>query len=369
MPKRVGYLCEKVLTEENCIRAVLIGTKNLKRTKQIVWIRKHPEKMGRRILAILSEGWVPERTKTKTINEGSAHKVRVLLIPSTRDHLVHTAIMLPLMEIIEKRLDYYCAGSVPERGQKRIHHCLKSWMNEENPVKYAGETDVRHAYKSTTKEVALAAVARLVKDKRYLEWIGMILDQMGEGLAIGFQPSHWLFNLVMDDVDKAVRAECHGVKYCRFMDNIWIGGNRKRQLRRAMDVIRRECAKKGLELNRSTQIFPTEKRAIQALSYRYFRGYTILKKATMYRIAAGMKRAGRNMCAHNCRGALSQIGIVRHCNSYHFRQRRVYRVVNIKRMKEAISSADKKRNLRKRAGGGERAADRKDIAGCCSAAG
>ena len=349
MSKRVGYMREKVMTEENCIRAVLIGTKNLKRTAQIVRIRDNAEKVGKEILETLRSGWVPEKPKERTINEGTGNKVRRLRIPSTRDHLIHTAIILPLIPLIEKRLDYYCAGSVPGRGQKRIHHCIKGWMNGGKAPKYAGETDVHHAYETTTKAVVLRAVARIVKDKSYLEWIGLILDQMGGTLAIGFTPSHWLFNLVMDPVDKAVRATFPGIQYCRFMDNIFIAGGRKRTLHRVLRFIREKCAEMGLSLNRSTQVYPTKARAIQALSYRYFRGYVILKKATMYRIAAGIKRAARNTCAHHCRAAMSQIGIVRHCNSYHFRRKHLYGVASIKRMKEVISNADKKRNLRRRA--------------------
>ena len=356
MPKRVGYLREMVLTEENCVRAVLVGTQNLKRNRKITWMRHHADQVGREILETLRAGWTPDKTREKIINEGTGRKVRRLRIPSTRDHLIHTAIMLPLISLIEKRLDYYCAGSIPGRGQKRIHDCIRGWMKGENAPKYAGETDVRHAYETTSKAVVMAAVARIVKDKYYLEWIGQILDQMGGRLAIGFTPSHWLFNLVMDDVDKAVRMQFRDLLYCRFMDNIFLAGGRKRRLHRALKMIRKRCEALGLGLNRTTQVYPTRARAIQALSYRYFRGYTILKKATMYRISSGIRRAARNMSAHHCRAAMSQIGIVRHCNSYHFRQKYLYRVAKIKRMKEVISCADKKRNLRRGAG-----------AGCCAA--
>lgn len=354
MPKRVGFLCEKVLTEANCIEAVKIGTKNLKRTHKIRRIRENADDVGRKILQTLENGWVPDEPRERVINEGSAMKTRHLRIPSTRDHLIHTAIMLPLIPLIEKRLDFYCAGSVPGRGQKRIHHCIKGWMGRKNPPKYAGETDVRHAYETTTKETVMRSLRRIVKDKRYLMWMEQILDQMGGSLAIGFTPSHWLFNLVMADVDRAVRTKGKGVLYCRFMDNIWIADGRKRRLHRAMRLIDEECGKLGLNLNRSTQVFPTKQRAIQALSYRYFRGNTLLKKATMYRITRGVRRAGNNTNAHHCRAAMSLIGITRHCNSYNYRKDHVYCVVSIKRMKGVISIADKKRNLRGAAKQGDR---------------
>lgn len=349
MPKRVGFLYEKVLTLENCQEAVMVGTKNLKKTKKVRWIRSHPEEAGQQVLDALTNGWKPGPVRLKTINEGSGHKKRFLKIPSTFDHLCHVAIMLPLIPLIQKRMDFYCCGSVPGRGQKRADMAVKTWMNGKKVPKYAGEGDVHHAYQSTRPGLVMAALRRIVKDERYLHWHELILGQMGDELAIGFQPSHWYFNLVMDRVDKRVRREIPGIKYVRFMDNIVIAHGRKRTCHRAMRVIEDECRKMGMELNRSKQVYHTAKRSITLLSYRYFKGYSILRKATMYRISKGIRRAGRNMCDHHCRAAMSLIGITRHCNSYNFRKKHVYKVMSIKQAKGVISHADKKRNLRRAA--------------------
>ena len=345
MPKRTGFLKQKVLTEENCTEAVLVGTKNLKRTKEVVWIREHPEEVGKEILETLKNGWTPGTTRKKVIKEGSGQKRRELDIPSTFDHLCHVAIMLPLIPLIQKRLDFYCCGSVPGRGQKRADNAVKGWMNGGKPPKYAGECDVHHAYENTKAEIVMNALRRMIKDREYLHWHELILEQMGGRLAIGFQPSHWYFNLVMDAVDKRVRREVPGIRYVRFMDNIVIADGRKRRCHKAMRIIENECGKMGMTLNRSKQVFPTKSRAISLMSYRYFRGYSLLRKATMYRIAKGIRRAGHNPCAHHCRAAMSLIGITRHCNSYNFRKRHVYQIMSIKEARRVISYADKKRNL------------------------
>lgn len=351
MPKRVGHLREKVLTLENCTRAVLVGTDNLKKTPEILHIRNNPERVGQKILNILSSGWVPGRVRIKIIREGTRGKVRRLKIPlSTYDHLCHVAIMLPLIPIIEKRIDFYSCGSIQGRGQKRVDDTIKSWMNSDKPPNYAGEADVHHAYESTTSAVVMKELSRLVKDKSYLEWHSLILDQMGGVLAIGFQPSHWYFNLVMDRVDKKVRS-VYGrkLKYVRFMDNIVVTSNRKRVCHKAISLVAEECSKLGLTLNKNYQVFPTKSRAISMLSYRYYRGYNLMRKDTMYRITRGVKIARNNMCAHHCRSAMSQIGVVRHCNSYNYRVNHVYNTICIRKVKEVISNDDKKRLLRKQA--------------------
>lgn len=345
MPKRIGYLYEQVLTLENCIRAVLEGTANLKKTKKIRRIRSNPERYAKQILSILKNGWVPGPTRIKYINEGTEQKTRKLRIPNTLDHLIHVAIMLPLIPILEKRFDFYCCGSVRGRGSKRVINTIKGWMSGK-PVKCAGEADVHHAYAETTAEVVMSKLRRFIKDEKYLSWHSTILQQMGGVLAIGFQPSHWYFNLVMTDVDNAIRRVCgKGLKLVRFMDNYIFGSNRKRTIHKAMQVLSEECEKIGLSINNSRQVFSTRKRAIKALSYRYFRGYTILRKSTMYNMTARLKTAGNHMCAHLCRGAVSRIGLLRHCNSYNYRKDHVYPTISIKRAKEVISRADRKRLL------------------------
>ena len=345
MPHRLGYIMQKVLTHENCTRAVLVGTANLERTPKIRRIRNDPEAYGQKILNILAAGWEPEPTREKVINEGSSHKVRKLQIPTTRDHLVHVAIMLPILDELVKRYDFYSCGSIPERGSRRVISSIKSWMNGPKPIKYAAQADVHHAYASTSSETVMRCLRRFIKDKTYLHLHELILQQMGGHLAIGFQPSHWYFNLVMTDIDRKIRKECKGIKLVRYMDNYVLGCNRKRTLHKAIRLIMDECRKIGLSINGDWQVFSTKNRPVTALSYRYFRGYTVLKKGIMYTIVRGFKKTRRRMCAHNARGTMSHIGILRHCNSYHFRVKFLYHKLSIKRMKELISNADKKRVL------------------------
>lgn len=345
MPKRIGFLYEQVLTLQNCTAAVLEGTANLKKTAKIRRIRKNPEVWGQKILDILTAGWIPEPTREKIINEGTGHKIRHLQIPTTTDHLVHVAIMRPILPELEKRYDFYSCGSIPGRGQKRVNDSLKAWMAAEKPPKYGAEADVHHAYESTQAACVMYALRRFIKDEKYLAWHRQILDQMGGHLAIGFQPSHWYFNLIMTHVDASVRSGCKGIKLVRYMDNYVFAASRKRTLHNALRIVTDKCARMGMSINRSWQVYQTKGRPIVMLSYRYFRGYTLLRKDTMYVIAASIKTTARNMNAHLCRAAMSHIGITRHCNSYNFRKAHVYPILSIKRSKELISRADKKRIL------------------------
>lgn len=346
MPKRIGHIMEQVLTLDNCKAAVIEGTANLERTPKIRRIRKNPEAYGQKILDILTAGWIPEPVREKTINESSSHKTRKLRIPTTRDHLIHVAIMRPILGELEKRYDFYSCGSIPGRGSKRVISTVKSWMDGDKPYNYAAEADVHHAYQSTEGDVVMFFLRRFIKDEAYLHLHELILRQMGWRLAIGFQPSHWYFNMVMTSVDRKIRERFgKKVKFVRYMDNYVMVSNRKRTLHQAVRLIMEKCAGMRLTINRQWQVFKTKARPITALSYRFFRGYTVLKKNTMYGIVRTFKKTAQGMCAHLCRAAMSKIGIIRHCDSYHFRVKYLYHKLSIKRMKELISRADKKRLL------------------------
>ena len=341
MPKRIGYIYERMVTIENCTQAVLDGTANLKKTEDVVEMRTNPEKYGRIIRDILIAGWTPEPVREKTINEGTDRKVRHLRIPTKLDHLIHVAIIRPIIPELIKRYDFYCCGSVPGRGPKRVHTAIRKWMGGDKPLKYAVEMDVRHAYENTTAEVVMRALRRFIKDECYLAEHEKILRQMGGTLAIGFQPSHWYFNLVMSKVDREVRGK--GIHMVRYMDNYVVAGNNRRRVQAAAVRICKKYQSLLLAIKDAWHVFRTNIRCVRALSYRYFHGYTLMRKPLMYRISRSIRKAASYTCAHIARRVMGHIGYLRHINSYNYRNEHLYRVISIRLLKELISNGDRKR--------------------------
>lgn len=346
MPHRINHLYEQVLTEENCIKAILIGTDKLRRTNFIKIIRANPQKYGRKLLKILQQGWVPRTVRYKTINEDSSRKTRNLTIPRTLDHLIHVAIMLPLIDELMKRYDDFSCGSIPKKGQAFAQTYMRSWVQGDYKYEFAAEADVHHFYASCKKEVVLERLSRIIKDKRYLQFHEKILDQMGGTIAIGFQPSHWYGNLVLTYVDNALRVQCGKVKFIRYMDNYILLARTKKELHQAINVIKDKLNDLNLKLNNSYQVFPISSRNINLLSYRYFQKKIILRKSTMFHMNKRIHLAKKNNCAHFARSMISSIGLLKHCNSYHFLQSHVYPNLNLDNQRRLISHDDKKSSIR-----------------------
>lgn len=339
MPKRLGFLFEKVVTFENCLAAVHEGTASLKRTDHVKRILENPEKYAFRIQEKLLAGWEPGPCRTKTINEGTQKKTRELLIPSMEDHLIHVAIMRVIIPKITSRFDFACCGSIPGRGQKRVQAIIKHWQKD--MPKYAAECDVRKFYPTCRKEVVMKCLERFIKDQKYLDLHGKILDQMGGVLAIGFQPSHWYGNLVLTECDKVLRQ--NGIEFVRYMDNYAMVSNRKKTLHKGILLIRRCLWKMEMDVKKDWQVFQTRGRAISFLCYRYYAsGKILMRRKLAHHVARVLKRAAKAPNAHKARAVMSLVGIVRHCNSYNFRRRYVYGVISLKLCRRLISHADKK---------------------------
>lgn len=346
MPHRVGNLWEKTIDYDNCLQAVWVGTENLKRTAKVRKIRKHPKRYASLIQKTLIEGWTPSPCREKTINEGTGHKIRHLRIPTMLDHLIHTAIMLPLQPILCKRYDYYSCGSIPGKGQTFANKYMTSWLvTGIGTYEYGAEADVQKFYPSCKAHVVMSCLERIIKDSRYLDLHRLILSQMGGTIAIGFSPSHWYGNLVLTKVDNALRSQCGEVKFVRYMDNYALVAHNKKSLHHAIDVIKTTLAGLELQLNNSYQVFPLTSRALTLLSYRYFTDRVILRKPTMYNITKNMKTASKHGNAHLARGVMSRLGVLKHCNSYTYRKKYVDPIINVDFQRRMISDVDKKRKL------------------------
>ena len=110
MPKRAGYLYEKVIDRDNILAAIADMTKNKKNRRSAMRISKNKERVAREIQLELIEGtWQPGEPRRKTIYDGHRKKERSLLIPSMHDQIIHHAVMRVTV-----------ADLFPARGRKEL---------------------------------------------------------------------------------------------------------------------------------------------------------------------------------------------------------------------------------------------------------
>lgn len=353
MPKRIGYLYEQVASPDNCILAVREMARSKPKIRRAQYMKRNAEEFGKRISEQLITGtWTPRPYNTKTIKDGFGLKERHIKIPCLWDQVVHHAQMQITAPYIERRNYFYNCGSIPEAGQIRATRAVKRWLAGKKIIKYGQSLDVRHFFENCHADIVMKALGRIFKDKRFLALHRLVLKSMGDTLAIGFNVSHWYANLVLSYVDNQIKQRIiPDCKYVRYMDDMLLLHNNKRKLHKAREEIRKLLEDMGLMLKPNWQVYRINDRGITFLSYRFFHGYTIMRKRLMYRISRICRRAAthRNITFHEAASVISYLGILKHCNSYNFRKKYVYPYVRIKKYKGVIR--DETRRIHKLSSG------------------
>lgn len=344
MPKRIGFLYEKMIALENCIEAEKKIGKNKPDNRMAQRIARHAKKYGQLLHEKFISGTIEFHPNRETdIKDSYKGKTRHLKIPCLEDQAVEIAWLNIATPYIERRNYYYNCGSIPRAGQSRAVEALKRWTTKIK-AKYAVTADIRKFYDTCPHWVVMKGLNRIFKDKRFLKVAEQMLANMSEtgvGLAIGHPASHWLANVAVMVIDHELRRKYPDVRFARYMDNYGMVCNNKRHLRGAFMHLKSRIESLRMKIKNDWQLFRVKLRGIAFLSYRIFVGFTILAKRLMYRIARKMRRAAERMSVHMAMGAVSYLGILKPCNSYNFKMARVYPYINKKQCRRLISNASK----------------------------
>lgn len=133
-------------------------------------------------------------------------------------------------------------------------------------------------------------------------------------------------------IKKWMRTDPKGTKYAeeldihhmRYMDNLTLFGRNKRKLRKLRGMIEDWLAGRRLKLNNKWQLYPTAKRTVAALGYRFGHKFSLLRKRNMVRLKKSLSECYRAMRKHQkirpklAQGLLSRLGQMKHCNHVHF---------------------------------------------------
>lgn len=339
--KRTGYLMQKMMTEENFIRAERLLGKNKPDNRRARYISAHADFYGRKLYGMVKSGkfrW--HEPRTKTIMDSYNCKQRNLKIPRLVDQAVKLAWLNVAQPYILRKNYYYNCGSVPGAGQTRAVKGVKRMLKDPRR-RYAATLDIRKFYDTCPHWAIRKGLMRVFKDKTFVDFaMGFVasMSDTGVGIAIGYPVSHWLANLVLAEMDTTITNKYPDVKYVRYMDDMTIASANKRHLRWAVKEAKAYIERYGMALKK-WPIYDRRACGVTFLSYRFFGTHTLLKKRLMYRISRRARRAGQRMTVHAAAGMMSYLGILKYCDSYYFRRDRVYPYVRKSTLAKIISKA------------------------------
>lgn len=327
--KRANNLFPKLVSEEN-LRLAIFAVNVTHRfhphhrpNRTVARVEADVDRYVKELREIITGGYEANEPRLARRWDKSAGKWRDISEPRLwPDQYVHHAVIQVLEPIMMRGMDNFCCGSIRNRGIHYGVRAIKKWMRTDpKGTKYAEELDIHHFYDSLTAETVMKRLRRLVKDRRMLEVCERL---MKHGILIGAYFSQWFANTVLQPLDRLIRESGLCDHYLRYMDNFTLFGRNKRKLRRLRELIEKWLAAHGLRLNGKWQLYPTAKRTVAALGYRFGRGYTLLRKRNMVRLKHSLSACRRAMRRHHAikpalaQGLLSRLGQMKHCNHVHF---------------------------------------------------
>ena len=281
--KRLGYLYEEVCSMENLIEAHKRASKGKGHYREVKMINAAPEKFLHLLREMLLNQTFKNSTYTRMIRNEYGKEREILKLPYFPDRIIHHAIMNVMEPIWISHFINDTGASIKGRGVHKGVRRIKSAMGDQAGTRFCLKMDVRKFYPSVDNTIMKDIIRQRVKDVRLLWLIDEIIDS-SIGLPIGNYLSQFLANLYLSDMDHWIKEHL-GVKYYfRYCDDMVLLSKGKRELHKYRRLIDQYLSERlNLQLKGDWQVFPVDARGIDFLGYRFFHGYTLVRKSIVAR--------------------------------------------------------------------------------------
>ena len=347
--KRKGNIYGKITRLENIELAIYKASKGKTKRKSVEKILDCPTYYAMQIQKMLIEKtYKPSPYIKMTIHDGVRKKEREIFKPQFYpDQCIHWALMLYLEPILNKKMYHWNCASIKNRG---IHHGMRKLkrilVDDRKYTKYCLKLDVKKFYPSIDKQVLKNKFNRIIKDKDVLWLIDQIIDSSEQGVPIGNYTSQWFANFYLTDLDHYIKEELKVKHYIRYMDDMVLFSNNKKELHKIKKKIDEFLEPEHLKIKENWQLFKTESRPLDFLGYRFYRGYTTLRKSNFLRIKRRIKKIYKKpeLNYHDACAVLSYNGWIVHSNGYNYTQKYIKPYIDFAECKEVIRNETRKRN-------------------------
>lgn len=159
----------------------------------------------------------------------------------------------------------------------------------------------------------------------------------------GNYTSQWFANFYLQSLDHYIKEQLKVKYYLRYMDDMALFGRNKKELHKCRLLIDKFLHDEGLKLKENWQLFKTDSRPIDFLGYRFYRGYTTLRRNNFLRIKRRVQKIYKRKKIRlvDAQAMISYNGWLKHCDSFNYKNKYVKPYITIKKCRGVIKNASK----------------------------
>lgn len=324
--KRVGYLFDKITSEENIRSAILEASKRKRDRKEVKKVFDNPNFFIRETQKLLiNKEFKNSAAIKKTRIEKMNGKVReISILPFFPDQIVHHALMRVLDPVLKRGMYYYCCANVKGRGEKHIRINLSYALKHDiKNTKYCLKMDVKKYYPSISTSKLKQKLRTIIKDNNVLWLLDEIIEMQDRGLPLGTYTSQWLANYYLQSADHLLKEKYKVKYYYRYADDLVILGGNRRKLLKIKELLEAYLDFDGLEIKDSWRIFRIDNHSdVDIVGYRFFRNRISIRKRIFKNIRRCLLRIRwkikhhKRIISKEVRRFASYLGYIKNSDSY-----------------------------------------------------
>ena len=309
--KRKGNLYEEICKDSAIIIAIHQAAEHKKRRRSVnkvfANIAQYTDKLKEMLVNRTFKATPPKIMTRYDVNDHKERKIQV--VPFFPDGVVHRLIVNAIRPIIEKGFYQFSCGSIPNRGGHYAKRYLENAVqNDTKNTRYCLYFDIRKFFDSVERDFTMSSLRQKIKDEKLLALVENILP--AKGLPIGYYLSQWLSNFVLTQMDNLVLRH-HTLRrdkrnqtakyYARYIDDCVVLGNNKKALHDLRKKIHEWLIANGLDMKRTWQVYPVDKRAINFVGFLIYRKTTKMRKRNLYKLTRSAKKYRKKPATFVCR--------------------------------------------------------------------
>lgn len=297
---------EQLYIPEEQIKDIYNASKGKSKKEQAQIVKANVEHYRKELDKRLKNNtFAPKRHKTKIIQENSCKKTRKIVKPQYMyEQMAHHSVMRVFVPIAMRGMYYHVYGSIPGKGVHRGKRTVERWIREDSRnCKYIYKLDIRHFFESVPHRRLKKALKRKIRDRELLKKLFLIIDSHKPGLPLGYYPSQWFGNFYLQPLDHFIMEQLHVKHYIRYMDDMVIFGNNKKELHKARLQIEKFITEElGLQIKKNWQVFRFDYadrkgkrrgRPLDFMGFKFYRDRTTIRKSILQGIRGKVNRVKR----------------------------------------------------------------------------